>query len=136
MWVCLLAGGSHVDTSKRICNSFDGYLIPFYESVFSMLKFRIPFNEFKEWVLNHLQIAPSQLHLVAWAFIKMFQSWCESREKEHSLNIYFNIFTVTRTFTTWNQAQGFILFLLSVNVFDVNLESWKNFKDPYFLMTL
>lgn len=38
----------NVDSTKRICNSFDGYSIPFYEYFFSKLKFRLPFNDFEE----------------------------------------------------------------------------------------
>lgn len=55
---------SNTDNSMRICSSLDGYSIPFYECLFSRLKFKQPFSDFEEGVLKHFKIAPSQLHLV------------------------------------------------------------------------
>lgn len=45
---------SHVKGSKRICNSSDGFSILFYECMFSRLKEKNTFCDFKERVLKLL----------------------------------------------------------------------------------
>lgn len=47
-------------------------VIPFHEFIFSLVGYRIPFNEFEISVLNHLLISPSQFHHVSLTFIKVF----------------------------------------------------------------
>lgn len=49
---------SHIDFGRRICSSFDGCSIPFYEGIFSRLNFWLPFNEFEEGILRHTPSSP------------------------------------------------------------------------------
>lgn len=44
---------SHVIVDKRVCNSFDGCSISFYEFLFSRLGLSLSFNDFEVEVLNH-----------------------------------------------------------------------------------
>lgn len=77
--------------TKRLCSSFDGCLVPFHEFLFSRLRFRLPFNDFEVEVLNHLRITPSQLHLVARAFMKVFEYWCDYQCGVSTLQLFFNV---------------------------------------------
>lgn len=82
---------SPVNTSKRICSCFEWCDIIFCECIFSLLIFMFPFNGFEEGALRCLKISHSQLHLVARAFVKIFQYWCEYWDKEPALNLFFNL---------------------------------------------
>lgn len=126
---------SHVETYKRICNFFNRSSIPFYESFFSRLKFRLTSNYFEK--MKHFQITLSQLHSLVWEFFKMFQNWCEfTKKKKPSLNLFFNIFTVKWTSLIRDRGSGLLSLFHLVKVFDVYLEVCKNFKGHYFLVTL
>lgn len=101
-----------------------------FRNVFFRLKFRQPFTSFESEVLNHLRTTS-----VAWEFFKVFQYWCEYRGGVPTLGLFLNIFNVIRISTQEEQKQMFISLCQSVNMFDVHLESQKNFKN-YFLITL
>lgn len=77
VWTFLHRGGFFLileafslEGNKRIYNNYDGCVIPLHECLFSLIDFRLPFYEFEVGVLNHLEIAPSKLHLVNWGYIK------------------------------------------------------------------
>lgn len=38
---------SHIGEGKIICNCYDGCTIPFYECLFTQLKFRLPFTSYE-----------------------------------------------------------------------------------------
>lgn len=38
---------SYIEPDKRLYNSFNGCLVPFHECLFSILRFRLPFNDFE-----------------------------------------------------------------------------------------
>lgn len=57
---------------KRTCSEYDVCVIPFYDCLFYILRFHLSFNDFEVGVLNHLLITSSHMHLVDWAFIKVF----------------------------------------------------------------
>lgn len=50
------------DKDKRICSEYDRCVTPFCDCLFSILDFHLSFNDFEISVLNHLMIAPSQMH--------------------------------------------------------------------------
>lgn len=66
-----------VDLDKRNCSSFDKCSNPFYECLFTQLNFMLPFSKIEARVLKHLKIAPSLLRPKSWAFVKVFEFWCE-----------------------------------------------------------
>lgn len=45
-------GGASPKGNTRICNKSDGCVILLHECLFSLIRFRLPFNEFKVGVLN------------------------------------------------------------------------------------
>lgn len=63
----------HIESNKRLNSSFRGYLLPFHECLFSRIEFILSFKDLKVGVLNHSRVVPSQLHLVSWACVKVFQ---------------------------------------------------------------
>jgi hypothetical protein len=64
-----------------------------YELVFAFKHVTIPFSEFEVAVMNRLNIAPSQLHPLGWAFVKAFQFFCEAVKGGKVTNcLFFNIF--------------------------------------------
>lgn len=126
---------SYVDNGKKIYNYFGRCLIPFYECIFSQLKFVLPFTGFEEWVLRRLKIFPSQLHLVSWVFVKIFQYWCEYRDKESSVNLIFNLFNMSCTSKGPFHRKWLISLCQTYKMLCVYMNSYKNFKDC-FLMVL
>lgn len=50
---------------NRVCNKFEGCVIPLLECLFSMIDFRLTFNDSEVDVLNHLGVSPSKLHLMS-----------------------------------------------------------------------
>lgn len=51
-----------VDLTKRICNSFECYLVPLYECLFTRLGARFPFSNSEVVVMNHLRVSPLKIH--------------------------------------------------------------------------
>lgn len=49
----------HIGEGKQIYSRYDGCTIPFYESLFTQLKFRLPFTACEEGLLNNLAMSPS-----------------------------------------------------------------------------
>lgn len=56
-WLVLL-----VNPAERMCNSFEGCLVPLYEFILTMLGVRLPFFDFEVVVMNLLRVTPSQLY--------------------------------------------------------------------------
>lgn len=60
--------------------------------------------------MDCLRVAPSQLHPKAWAFVKVFQLYGENKSCKPSLELFFNLFSMARTFhdDVWNQGLVFL----------------------------
>lgn len=124
IWACILTRRFPILILERgFAYFFNRCFIPFHECIFSTLKFNLPFTEFEEWVLRPDRITPSPMHMVAWAFLKMFQYWCEYWNQEPSLTLFFNIFIVTRTSADSATGQWSISLSQLVKVFLLLL--WK-----------
>lgn len=111
------------EVDKRIYSKYDGCVIHLHECLFSMIGFYLPFDKFEVGVLSHIVIAPSQLHPVIWAYIKVFQ-YCVS-----SLTLFFHPFKSQRCFTDLSWSQCLIYLMQSTKRLEVYLEIVKNFKD-------
>lgn len=48
-----------VGLEKRICNSFDDYLVPLYECMFSRIGLWLPLFDFEVVVIKHLKVSSS-----------------------------------------------------------------------------
>lgn len=59
-------------STERICSSFEGCSVPLYECLFTKLRVRPPFFDFEVVVMNHLRVAPLQLHPRSMAYMKVF----------------------------------------------------------------
>ena len=62
--------------TERICTEFEEDHFPMYEVVFKDSGLRFPFNDFQMGVLNHLNLAPSQLYPNSIAFLRAFEITC------------------------------------------------------------
>lgn len=85
-WGCIFTPNKE----QRIYGQYGGCAIPFHECMFSLIGHHIPFNEFEMGVLNHLLIAPSQFHLVSWAFVNFFQHWYEYKGRKLIVTLFFH----------------------------------------------
>lgn len=61
------------EEDKRVCSNYDGCAIPCQECLFFLIGICLPFNKFEVGVLNHLLIIHSQLHMVNWVYVEVFQ---------------------------------------------------------------
>lgn len=84
----------HVDSQKRICNSFDEWSVSFYECLFTLVGLQLPLSEFEVAILKHLKVSPSQIHPGSQTFMKVFQFWAKHMSWKPSLGLFFNLFYV------------------------------------------
>lgn len=49
----------YVGLEKIICNSFDDYLVPLYECMFSRIRLWLPLSDFEVVVIKHLKVSSS-----------------------------------------------------------------------------
>ena len=82
--------------TKRICSSFTGQKFPMYEFAFKEAGMRLPFNAFQMGVFEWLDLAPSQLHPNALAFMRAFELVCAYLEVRATLPLFFQIFHIQR----------------------------------------
>lgn len=95
-----------------------------------------PFNDFEVAVMNHLGIAPSQLHLMSWAYVKVFQHWCEYKNNVPTMVFLLHLFHVQRTYDDSENSQGLISLKHSRKMFDFYMDIFKGFKNRYYIIAL
>ncbi|CAL0319571.1 unnamed protein product [Lupinus luteus] len=84
-------------TSDRVCmsKSDEKYdFCYFYEAFFTELGLQLPFSDFQVSVLNEINVAPTQLHLDSWAFIRCFELLYASCSLAPSVSTFFFFFEV------------------------------------------
>lgn len=67
-----------------------------YFVTLTRMHIRPPFTRFQQEVLARLEVAPSQLHPNAWAYIQAFELVCIHLEKITSIELFFHLFEVNR----------------------------------------
>lgn len=72
-------------------------------------------------VLNHKNITPSMLHLVQWAYVKVFEYWYEYRNEISILKVYFHLFNMQHTFSEAERGKWLLLFHEVKKMFNVFL---------------
>lgn len=66
--------------------------IPFYEHTFLVVSIHLPLSTFDIEFLKHLAITSSKLHPASWAYMKLYQYWCEYLNENYFVIISFHIF--------------------------------------------
>lgn len=89
---------------KRVCRSFDDRVISLYGFLFIRMGLCLV------TVLKHLKVAPFQLHMMFWAYTRVFQLCGEHKSLNPSLRLFSNIFYLVHT--SWEDYcnQGLISF--------------------------
>ena len=80
----------------RICLEFTQDAFPMYEIIFRDLGLRLPFNDFQVEVFNHLNLAPSQIHPNAIAFLRAFELTCRFLRIGATIPLFFRVFHLQR----------------------------------------
>ncbi|QHO33559.1 ETHYLENE INSENSITIVE 3-like 5 protein [Arachis hypogaea] len=104
-----------------------------YDFFFSQMDITLPFTSFETDLLWSCNVAPSQLHLNSWDFIKIFQMVCHEFGVKPSLILFLYLFVLTKPGTTkkkvswisFRSAQGH-------KVFSMYDESFRDFKNYFF----
>lgn len=101
-----------------------------FENLFSDLKYTLPFSDFTCSVLTLLNVAPTQLHGNAWAYLKAFEILCLTLKIEPTSNKFFYFFetcgrNVRGEYVSLATARGLGLFTLFKS-------HYKHFKGKFF----
>ncbi|MED6218740.1 hypothetical protein PIB30_029318 [Stylosanthes scabra] len=63
-----------------------------YEILFTNFGLRLPFSDFQLQILNTINVAPTQLHPNAWAFLISFENLCQSFRFAPTVAVFFYFF--------------------------------------------
>ncbi|KAI5389190.1 hypothetical protein KIW84_074734 [Lathyrus oleraceus] len=121
------SGGGSIESKDKPLSSYEGYEDGNY--------FTLTYIVFKEELLNHLDIYPSQLHPSVWTFTKVFQYWCEYQENVSFLILFFNFFSVSHTSRDHVYGQGMLPLHQSFMMFGVYMDIWKDLKNHFVFVT-
>lgn len=72
-------------------------IIPLHKYLFSLIDFCLHFNDFEMYVLNHLLISFSQLHIVNLVYIKVFQYCCVYKNGVPTVPLFLHFFNLNAT---------------------------------------
>ena len=76
----------------RICSEFTQDAFTMYEIIFKYLRLRFSLNDFQVGVFHHLNLAPSQLHPNAIAFLRAFKLTCRFLRIRATIPLFFRVF--------------------------------------------
>lgn len=102
--------------TKRINSDPINYVITRYKYVFRHMKFHLPFRTFEIALLNHLQLARSQLHPNCQAYVMAFQITYQFLKLVPSVHFFFNIFRLLLQKEYPKLKQGHVL-LSKIKIF-------------------
>jgi len=85
--------GEPICEDERANNGVPFY---FYQTVLKRIGMRLPFSEFERELLTEINVAPAQLHLNSWAFIKAFNILCGYFGQPPSVDIFLHFFEVKK----------------------------------------
>ena len=93
---------------------------------------RFPFNDFKVRDFQWIQLAPSQLHPNALAFIRAFELICQYLQIGTMLPLFFRIFHLQRQ--SIGGGKAWVSFKQFGKLFRPYLESVRHFKERCFVV--
>ncbi|CAJ2644657.1 unnamed protein product [Trifolium pratense] len=118
---------------EQICSPYTEGGFTMYELAFRELGYKLPFNDFEAEVFGRLNVAPSQLHPNAMAFIRAYQVLCRYLEVEATVPLFFHIFKIQRQRV--GDQQGWVsLKHASSKIFKMFVESARGFKERYYVI--
>jgi len=96
-----------------------------YQAVFKRIGLRLPFTPFERELLTEVNVAPAQLHLNGWAFVRAFQILCGYLVILPSVDVFLYFFEVKKQgkslWVSFSGVASRILFTLFQNSF----KGWK-----------
>ncbi|RDX79752.1 hypothetical protein CR513_39794, partial [Mucuna pruriens] len=100
-----------------------------YNTLPLKLGVKLPFTHFERSILRALNVAPTQLHLNSWTFVRVFELLCEDMGRAPSLSIFFWFFSLRKTTKVgWTSLSN----RPKRKLLKPFLESFKVFKNCYF----
>jgi len=70
----------------------DGPFCFFYTTFFKKVLLRLPLSIFEKELLTELNVAPAQLHLNSWAFIRAFIILCSQLDISPTVEVFLYLF--------------------------------------------
>lgn len=119
---------------EKICNTFGGYSVPFYECLFTRVILRLSLSKFKVEVLKYLKIALSQCQSGFRTYMKMFQFCAEYRSWNPFSQPFFNFFPSYTCLPKWYMWSGFIELCHQIPWSDPFIEEWGDFLGHFVLV--
>lgn len=52
---------------------------------------RLPYIAFEREALKHLTMSPLQLYPISWAYVKVYQYWCEYLKEKSFVTLFFHL---------------------------------------------
>ncbi|RDY05102.1 hypothetical protein CR513_11097, partial [Mucuna pruriens] len=103
-----------------------------YDTLHSKLGVRLPFSHFERAVLQALNVAPTQLHLNSWVYVRAFELLCEDLKKAPTLGVFFWFYTMKKAEKVgWTSLCS----RPKRKLFQPFLASYKKFKARFFKVT-
>jgi len=118
--------------AKKACSHFRGCGVITYNILNWELDAFAPFNSFELGVLHHLKVAPSQLHPLSWAIVKVYQFWCEYKHRRPNFRLFFTLFGVRRNSDAI--ANSWVELYQRVRFFEDYADPLENWKHKYLLV--
>lgn len=79
-----------------MCSRFSGDRFALYEYIFKEIGYRLPFTSFQIVAFANLQVALSQLHPNAFAFMRAFEIVCDFLGIRATISLFFRCFEIQR----------------------------------------
>lgn len=100
----------------------------FYLGVIGDFKICIPFSDFESGLLKTLNVAPSQLRLNGWGFIKAFKLVCEMVDITLTLGLFLSFFELKGT-----KKRGWVSLsrIPGKSFLQAYTTNYKGFKDKF-----
>jgi len=96
----------------------------FYQTVFKRIGLGLPFPGFERELLTEINVAPAQLHLNSWAFVKAFRILCGYFGQPPSVDIFLHFFEVKKQGKSLWVSFGGIAGRILLYLFQQSYKGW------------